>query len=293
MKYGVDLIGYTVYGIRHGADRRLYTIDDPHDEVTAPRERLGCKSLDIGNRIIKARLNRVVDLRDRRRNGLFHTVPDIGDGVLYRIHHRRDKAADRRPDGAHRSLDRGKHGTDHGVDRIPDRREDPQQRGERCRKEVCDRGPDRFNETLQRRKKRCQEGDDASPYLLDLRADRIHCHPDKDLDRLEELAAHLKSNSLCALGQTAPNPVLSTLRYFKDEYIAHIVDKKCPAGVCKDLLQYKIDADKCKGCTLCARTCPNGAIIGKVKEPHMINQDKCVKCGACMEKCRFGAIYKE
>ena len=115
----------------------------------------------------------------------------------------------------------------------------------------------------------------------------------EDLDRLEELAAHLKSNSLCALGQTAPNPVLSTLRYFKDEYIAHIVDKKCPAGVCKDLLQYKIDADKCKGCTLCARTCPNGAIIGKVKEPQMINQDKCVKCGACMEKCRFGAIYKE
>ena len=115
----------------------------------------------------------------------------------------------------------------------------------------------------------------------------------EDLNRLEELAAHLKSNSLCALGQTAPNPVLSTLRYFKDEYIAHIVDKKCPAGVCKDLLQYKIDADKCKGCTLCARTCPNGAIIGKVKEPHMINQDKCVKCGACMEKCRFGAIYKE
>jgi NADP-reducing hydrogenase subunit HndC len=115
----------------------------------------------------------------------------------------------------------------------------------------------------------------------------------EDLDRLEELAAHLKSNSLCALGQTAPNPVLSTLRYFKDEYIAHIVDKKCPAGVCKDLLQYKIDADKCKGCTLCARICPNEAIVGKVKEPHAINPDKCVKCGACMEKCRFGAIYKE
>ncbi len=115
----------------------------------------------------------------------------------------------------------------------------------------------------------------------------------EDLDKLEELCYHLKENSLCALGQTAPNPIISTLRYFKDEYIAHIVDKKCPAGVCKDLLQYKINADKCKGCTLCARTCPNGAIIGSVKEVHMIDQSRCVKCGACMEKCRFGAIYKE
>lgn len=115
----------------------------------------------------------------------------------------------------------------------------------------------------------------------------------EDLDKLEELYYHLQSNSLCALGQTAPNPVLSTLRYFRDEYIAHIVDKKCPAGVCKDLLQYKIDPDKCKGCTLCARTCPADAIIGKVKEVHMINPEKCLKCGACMEKCRFGAIYKE
>ena len=115
----------------------------------------------------------------------------------------------------------------------------------------------------------------------------------EDLDKLEELCYHLQSNSLCALGQTAPNPVLSTLRYFRDEYIAHIVDKKCPAGVCNDLLQYKIDPDKCKGCTLCARTCPADAIIGKVKEVHMINPEKCLKCGACMEKCRFGAIYKE
>ncbi len=115
----------------------------------------------------------------------------------------------------------------------------------------------------------------------------------EDLDKLEELCYHLQSNSLCALGQTAPNPVLSTLRYFRNEYIAHIVDKKCPAGVCKDLLQYKIDPDKCKGCTLCARTCPADAIIGKVKEVHMINPEKCLKCGACMEKCRFGAIYKE
>ena len=115
----------------------------------------------------------------------------------------------------------------------------------------------------------------------------------EDLDRLEELCNHLKTSSLCALGQTAPNPVLSTLRYFREEYIAHIADKKCPAGVCKDLLHYKIDPDKCKGCTLCARTCPADAIIGSVREVHMINPEKCVKCGACMEKCRFGAIYKE
>ena len=115
----------------------------------------------------------------------------------------------------------------------------------------------------------------------------------EDLDKLEELCYHLQSSSLCALGQTAPNPVLSTLRYFRDEYIAHIVDKKCPAGVCKDLLQFKIEPDKCKGCTLCARTCPADAIIGSVREVHMINSEKCLKCGACIEKCRFGAIYKE
>lgn len=115
----------------------------------------------------------------------------------------------------------------------------------------------------------------------------------EDLDKLEELCSHLQTSSLCALGQTAPNPVLSTLRYFRDEYIAHIVDKKCPAGVCKDLLHYRIDPDKCRGCTLCARTCPADAIIGRVKEVHMINPEKCVKCGACMEKCRFGAICKE
>ncbi len=114
----------------------------------------------------------------------------------------------------------------------------------------------------------------------------------EDLDRLEELCYYIKENALCGLGQTAPNPVLSTLRYFKDEYIAHVVDKKCPSGVCKSLLSYTIDADKCKGCTLCARICPNSAIQGKVKEAHVIDQSKCIKCGACMEKCRFGAISK-
>ena len=115
----------------------------------------------------------------------------------------------------------------------------------------------------------------------------------EDLDRLEELCEYIKANSLCALGQTAPNPVLSTLRFFRDEYIAHIVDKKCPAGVCKKLLSYTIEADKCKGCTLCSRVCPAGAISGTVKEPHVIDQSKCVKCGACMEKCKFGAIVKK
>jgi len=115
----------------------------------------------------------------------------------------------------------------------------------------------------------------------------------EDLDKIEDLCYYIKNNSLCALGQSAPNPVLSTLRYFRDEYVAHVVDKKCPAGVCKSLLSYTIDADKCKGCTLCSRVCPNGAISGTVKNPHVIDQSKCVKCGACMEKCKFGAISKK
>ena len=115
----------------------------------------------------------------------------------------------------------------------------------------------------------------------------------EDLDKLEELCYHIKANSLCGLGQTAPNPVLSTLKYFRDEYVAHIVDKKCPAGVCKALLSYVIDRDKCKGCTLCARACPADAISGTVKQPHVIDPAKCIKCGACMEKCKFGAIYQE
>ena len=114
----------------------------------------------------------------------------------------------------------------------------------------------------------------------------------EDLDTIEELCYHLKNSSLCALGQSAPNPVLSTMQHFRDEYIAHVVDKRCPAGVCKNLLRYVIDPEKCKGCTLCARNCPAGAISGAVKAVHVIDPNKCVKCGACMENCRFGAISK-
>lgn len=115
----------------------------------------------------------------------------------------------------------------------------------------------------------------------------------EDLDRLEELCLSIKEGSLCGLGQTAPNPVLSTLRYFRDEYIAHVRDKRCPAGVCKHLLNYTIIADKCKGCSACSRKCPVGAISGEIKSPFIIDSEKCIKCGACMDTCKFGAIEKK
>ena len=114
----------------------------------------------------------------------------------------------------------------------------------------------------------------------------------EDLDTIEELCHHLKDSALCALGQSAPNPVLSTLKYFRDEYVAHVVEKRCPAGVCRNLTRYIIDPGKCKGCTLCARNCPVDAISGAVKAPHVIDQNKCIHCGLCQNNCRFDAISK-
>ncbi len=114
----------------------------------------------------------------------------------------------------------------------------------------------------------------------------------EDIDALEELAETITTSAFCGLGQTAPNPVLSTLRYFRDEYIAHVVDKTCPAGVCKNLLKFTIDKDKCKGCSACARKCPVGAISGEIKQPYTIDADKCIKCGVCMDTCKFDAISK-
>lgn len=115
----------------------------------------------------------------------------------------------------------------------------------------------------------------------------------EDIDKLEELCYSIKASAMCGLGQTAPNPVLSTLRYFRDEYEAHVRDKVCPAGVCKALSRYVIDREKCRGCSLCARQCPVNAISGEVKSPFVIDPDKCIKCGACMNACKFQAIYKK
>lgn len=115
----------------------------------------------------------------------------------------------------------------------------------------------------------------------------------EDLDRIKELSQHMQSGSLCALGQTASNPVVSTMRYFGDEYEAHVKERRCPAGVCKKLLAYEIVEDKCKGCTKCARNCPVGAISGAVKQAHVIDQNKCIKCGVCVSNCNFGAIIKK
>ncbi|MBR5380560.1 MAG: 4Fe-4S binding protein, partial [Clostridia bacterium] len=116
---------------------------------------------------------------------------------------------------------------------------------------------------------------------------------DGDIERLEDLASSIKASALCGLGQTAPNPVLSTIKQFRSEYEAHIYEKRCPAGVCKNLMKYVIDPEKCKGCTACARKCPAGAISGSVKQPHSIDPSKCIKCGVCMDTCKFGAISKK
>lgn len=113
-----------------------------------------------------------------------------------------------------------------------------------------------------------------------------------DIELLEELCYSIKDGALCGLGQTAPNPVLTTIKYFRDEYVAHIQNKNCPAGECSALIEYSIDADLCRGCTLCARNCPVDAITGKVKEAHTIDTDKCIKCGKCYASCKFNAIVK-
>lgn len=137
----------------------------------------------------------------------------------------------------------------------------------------------------------CREGTKRMLEILE-RITKGKGEPE-DIPRLEKLAVAVRDSSLCGLGQTAPNPVLTTLRYFRDEYEAHIFDRRCPAGLCKDLLHYYIDAELCTGCRACARACPAEAITGEKKEPHVIDEAKCISCGACFDRCKFGAVIKK